>query len=167
MEWAEPQYAYSGVAVTRNFAAAAARHRAPPALGARHPEPEPGPVRRRRACRFWCAPHAKHLCPLAVRGSPHIDARDTSYQFALGLGAYEGGELTVEEEGGDSIAVVETRGAIARVDGRHVHWVRTHRGGVRFSLIFYDTAGRAPLPRGAAVDAAWVPHGERGAELGG
>ena len=31
---------------------------------------------------------------------------------------------------------------IARVDGRHVHWVRTWDDGERYSLIFYDTSDR-------------------------
>ena len=37
------------------------------------------------------------------------------------------------------VSVVETRGRVASLDGRHVHWVRTFRGGDRFSLIFYNT----------------------------
>lgn len=89
--------------------------------------------------------------------SPHIDQCDTSYQYALALGAFHGGELCVEEAGGRVVHVVETRGRIARVDGRHVHWVRTHGGGDRYSLIFYDTTGRRPQPRSAAVDTSWVP----------
>jgi hypothetical protein len=35
--------------------------------------------------------------------------------------------------------VVDTRGRIAKVDGRRVHWVRTFFGGTRYSLIFYNT----------------------------
>ena len=90
--------------------------------------------------------------------SPHIDHRDTSFQYALSLGEFEGGELCVEAEGGHGVAVVETRGRIARVDGRHVHWVRTHRGGDRFSLIFYNTTGTSEA-RGAPVDGTWAPFG--------
>ena len=73
------------------------------------------------------------------RGSPHIDTLAVAEQLAVGLGEYEGGELVVEEEGGDALAVVETRNAVARVDGRRVHWVRAFSGGDRFSLIFYCT----------------------------
>ena len=39
---------------------------------------------------------------------------------------------------GDAVEVVETRGAVASVDGRRVHWARTFRG-ERFSLIWYTT----------------------------
>jgi hypothetical protein len=53
---------------------------------------------------------------------------------------------------------VNTRGRMARVDGRKVHWVRTFTGGDRFSLIFYDTTDRQPTPvLDAGVDAAWAP----------
>ncbi|KAL1526122.1 hypothetical protein AB1Y20_014851 [Prymnesium parvum] len=91
MAFAEPEYKYSGVAVTHNFV-----------------------------------------------GSPHIDHCDTTYQFALALGDFEGGELCVEQDE-QTVCAVDTKGRIACVDGRYVHWVRTHRGGDRFSLIFYDT----------------------------
>ena len=71
-------------------------------------------------------------------GSPHIDTFDTAEQLAVALGDFEGGELCVESADGDAIEVVETRGAVASVDGRRVHWARTFRG-ERFSLIWYTT----------------------------
>ena len=71
-------------------------------------------------------------------GSPHIDTFDTAEQLAVALGDFEGGELCVESADGDAIEVVETRGAVASVDGRRVHWARTFRG-ERFSLIWYIT----------------------------
>ena len=37
------------------------------------------------------------------------------------------------------------------MDGRRVHWVQSFRGGDRYSLIFYDTTGKAPTPKGRAV----------------
>ena len=71
-------------------------------------------------------------------GSPHIDTFDTAEQLAVALGDFEGGELCVESADGDAVEVVETRGAVASVDGRRVHWARTFRG-ERFSLIWYTT----------------------------
>ena len=70
-------------------------------------------------------------------GSPHIDTHDSAPQLAVSLGSFTGGELCVEADGGDAVDVVDTRGRVAKVDGRRVHWVRAFRGGERFSLIFY------------------------------
>lgn len=103
MQWADPEYYYSGIAVTKNFVA-----------------------------------------------SPHIDDRDQSYQYAISLGDFtNGGQLCVEgqrlvrndnkETTEEFVNVVDTHNRIARVDGRHIHWVRSWEGGSRYSLIFYDT----------------------------
>ena len=73
-------------------------------------------------------------------GSPHIDRFDTGLQLAVSLGDFTGGELCVEAAEDDAIEVVDTRGRIAKVDGRKVHWVRAFTGGERFSLIFYTAA---------------------------
>merc|ERR1740124_15209 len=106
MNWADPDYYYSGIAVTKNFV-----------------------------------------------GSPHIDDRDQSFQYAVSLGDFsDGGELCVEGKHNtfthksrkfDYVNVVETRNRIAKVDGRNIHWVRSWmRGKDRYSLIFYDTTDR-------------------------
>lgn len=127
MDWADPDYFYSGIAVTKNFVA-----------------------------------------------SPHIDDRDQSFQYAVSLGDFTtGGELCVEgtSDGGtllgdeddetlqhdplELVNIVETHNRIARVDGRHVHWVRTWQGGDRYSLIFYDTSDRFPtsiVPSGVDLE---------------
>jgi hypothetical protein len=122
MDWADPHYFYSGIAVTKNFC-----------------------------------------------GSPHIDGCDQTYQYAVSLGDFDytrGGQLCVEgcfdgdvsladgTSTGDFVNVVETHNRIVRVDGRHVHWVRTfgqgqkQQGGKgdRYSLIFYDTSDRHITP---------------------
>lgn len=101
MDWVDPNYSYSGIAVTKNFL-----------------------------------------------GSPHIDDRDQSFQYAVSLGDFDGGQLCVEdgccESGQRTVHVVNTRNRVARVDGRHVHWVRTFCGGDRYSLIFFDTSDKFP-----------------------
>ena len=71
-------------------------------------------------------------------GSPHVDRFDRTYQLAAAFGDFEGGELCIDE-GGDTVGVVDTRGRLARVDGRRVHWVRPFRGSDRYSIIFYNT----------------------------
>jgi hypothetical protein len=134
-------------------------------------------------------------------GSPHIDDRDQTYQYAISLGNFtKGGELCVDggivamdlddppspttttttnnnsninHEGKNDnttatrtrnvpvIHVINTHDRLSRVDGRHVHWVRTWddptnscghsnddatKSCDRYSLIFYDTSNRCPTP---------------------
>lgn len=101
MDWADPNYYFSGIAVTKNFVS-----------------------------------------------SPHRDDRDVTFQYAVSLGDFAvGGELCVDgvdQCGREVVHVVNTHNRVARVDGRHVHWVRTWEGGDRFSLIFYNTSDRNP-----------------------
>lgn len=87
-------------------------------------------------------------------GSPHIDWRDVSHQYALSLGAFgAGGELCVDagdEGAGGGVMVVDTRGKVASVDGRFVHWVRGYglEEGDRYSLIYYVCREQNATPRG-------------------
>jgi hypothetical protein len=124
----------------------------------------------------------------AFRGSPHVDARDTSHQYVLALGDFsDGGALCVEEvaeeknvrpedpgdardtgdagdgdPGGDGagrgkktrdgerrapprrfvptghVLRVNVKNRVARIDGRHVHWVDGWSG-ERFSVVFFCT----------------------------
>ncbi|GMI18711.1 hypothetical protein TrLO_g4582 [Triparma laevis f. longispina] len=82
------------------------------------------------------------------RGSPHVDAKDTSWQYAVSLGAFEGGELCVDAGMvGEVVWEIVTRGKLGRVDGRFVHWVKEWSGEERFSLIFFccdEELRRAP-----------------------
>ena len=72
------------------------------------------------------------------RGSPHVDSKDSSYQYAISLGEFEGGELCVESgAGGREIVVVNTKEKLAKVDGRFVHFVKDWTGKERFSVIFF------------------------------
>lgn len=88
-------------------------------------------------------------------GSPHVDTLDTSWQLAVALGDFsEGGELCVD--GVDVLYIINTRGRLSKVDGRHVHWVRGHSGGDRYSIILYDTTAQKPTPKGAPVDVSWT-----------
>ena len=66
--------------------------------------------------------------------------------------AQQGGELCVDagaaaatpaDAAARPLHVVETKNRIAKVDGRHVHWVRTYTGGDRYSLVFYDVGSHA------------------------
>ena len=84
------------------------------------------------------------------RGSPHMDGFDISHQWAISLGDFEGGELCVECEP-DTIAVINTKGRAAKVDGRYPHWVAPYRG-ERYSVILFKTRGV-----GTPVGPAWFP----------
>mmetsp|Transcript_16531 Transcript_16531/g.24519 ORF Transcript_16531/g.24519 Transcript_16531/m.24519 type:complete len:436 (+) Transcript_16531:66-1373(+) len=114
------------------------------------------------------------------KGSPHIDARDVTWQYAAAFGdysyessnkgdvyengeeeersvddaLYQGGELCVESElaGGAEVILVDTRNRLARVDGRYPHWVRQYNVGCRYSLIWYRVAGQGTDPQRAVYD---------------
>ena len=83
------------------------------------------------------------------RGSPHVDTYDISYQWAVSLGAFEGGQLCIESAP-DEVSVVNTHGCAAKVDGRFPHWVAPWRGAERYSVIIFKTRGE-PAPKGPAV----------------
>ena len=91
----------------------------------------------------WADPKF-HYSGIAVTknfvASPHIDEQDKTFQFAISLGDFSGGELCIEESP-SSVVVIDTRHRIACIDGRFVHWVRNYTG-ERYSLIFYDTSDR-------------------------
>ena len=77
-------------------------------------------------------------------GSPHIDTYDIAPQYALSLGDFTqggGGELCVEESA-MQVAVVDTRGKLAKVDGRFPHWVLPYTG-ERFS-VFAEVGSECP-----------------------
>ena len=88
-------------------------------------------------------------------GSPHVDRNDIAPQFALSLGAFDAadgaaGALCVEE-GPFHVCMIDTRGRLARVDGRFPHWVAGYAG-ERYSVIWYRSAGERE-PRTVAVPA--------------
>ena len=105
-----------------------------------------------------------------VRGSPHVDALDVAAQFVASLGAFSsaekeekdalrgtGGFLCVEASP-TRVVCVDTRDAIAAVDGRFVHWVDPAYEGERFSLVWYRRTGdpRAAEPPARARARALV-----------
>jgi len=55
---------------------------------------------------------------------------------------HDHGTISIQAMEEDYVNVVDTHNRIARVDGRHVHYVRSFGGGNRWSLIFYDTTDR-------------------------
>jgi hypothetical protein len=138
MQWADPTYYYSGIAVTKNFIAS--------------------PHIDERDQSFQYAVSLGNF-------KNHSSSSSSSSGDAGGDAG--GGELCVEGKecrksqardgkndesnnclsGDDTfVNVVNTHNRIARVDGRRVHWVRTWAGGDRYSLIFYDTTDRNTTP---------------------
>eukprot|EP00933_Yihiella_yeosuensis_P041345 TRINITY_DN35739_c0_g1_i1.p1 TRINITY_DN35739_c0_g1~~TRINITY_DN35739_c0_g1_i1.p1 ORF type:complete len:608 (-),score=111.23 TRINITY_DN35739_c0_g1_i1:161-1984(-) len=94
------------------------------------------------------------------QGTPHIDASDVSYQYALSLGDFEeGGELCVESDEPDKVYMVNTHDRIARVDGRYVHWVRGFGDKERYSIIFFATNPAYAAERLRPFHEDFVPHG--------
>ena len=76
-------------------------------------------------------------------GSPHIDKENTGPFYGLALGDFEEGTgaLCVECSAFE-VAHVNTKGRLAKVDGRYPHWVSPYDPArTRFSLIYYQTEG--------------------------
>ena len=107
--------------------------------------------------------YAKRFTALAVTknftGSPHIDTLNTSAFYGLSLGDFtphDGGKIAVECSP-TLVAEVDTRGRLAKVDGRFPHWVTPYDdpadedgSGSRYSLIYYATSGDV-VPQTTAI----------------
>ena len=72
-------------------------------------------------------------------------------RYALSLGDFTGGALAVECSARE-VAVVETKGRLAKIDGRFPHWVEPYMG-ERYSIIWFRTEGVAERPTQAVFDA--------------
>lgn len=83
------------------------------------------------------------------KSSPHVDMNDKSFQYALSMGDFfNGGQLCVEASAAEVVSV-DTKNALAKVDGRYPHWVSPYEG-ERYSVIYYRVNGEA-LPRTTAL----------------
>jgi hypothetical protein len=95
---------------------------------------------------------AKQFTALAVtknfQGSAHIDTLNIAPFYGLSLGNFTGGKLCVECSP-TLVAEIDTKGKLAKVDGRFVHWVSDHEG-TRYSLIYYVTSGEV-VPQTTAI----------------
>lgn len=84
------------------------------------------------------------------QGSPHVDARDVTWQYAASFGDFcSGGELCIESEhpGGAEVVVLDTHNRLAKVDGRFPHWVsECEKGSRRYSVIWYQVEGQRSEP---------------------
>jgi hypothetical protein len=95
---------------------------------------------------------AKQFTALAVtknfQGSAHIDTLNIAPFYGISLGNFTGGKLCVECSP-TLVAEIDTKGKLAKVDGRFVHWVSDHEG-TRYSLIYYVTSGEV-VPQTTAI----------------
>ena len=95
---------------------------------------------------------AKQFTALAVtknfQGSAHIDTLNIAPFYGISLGNFTGGKLCVECSP-TLVAEIDTKGKLAKVDGRFVHWVSDHEG-TRYSLIYYVTSGEV-IPQTTAI----------------
>lgn len=101
------------------------------------------------------AAYAEQYSAIAVthnfQGSPHIDTENVGPFYGMSLGEFtpaRGGAIAVEY-GPRTVAHVDTRGRLGKVDGRFPHWVTPYEG-TRYSVIYYRTEG-APTPMTSAV----------------
>lgn len=106
---------------------------------------------------------AKQFTALAVtygfQGSPHIDKQNVGPFYGLSIGDFENGTGGVcVEMNARTIAVVDTKHKLGKVDGRFPHWVGPwdSENKERFSLIYYRTMGDAEPITSAAFDADGV-----------
>jgi predicted heme/steroid binding protein len=82
-----------------------------------------------------------------IVGSPHIDKQNTGPFYGLALGDFAAGTgaLCVEADW-QTVAHVNTRCRLGKVDGRFPHWVDGPYEGTRYSLIYYQTEGQHTPP---------------------
>jgi len=93
------------------------------------------------------------------RGSPHIDKQNAGPFYGLAFGDFAEGEggLCVECNA-RTVAQVNTRNRLAKVDGRFPHWVAPYDPDAkRYSLIYYKTDGEHMPPSTAFFTAADPP----------
>ncbi|OEU20068.1 hypothetical protein FRACYDRAFT_181589 [Fragilariopsis cylindrus CCMP1102] len=113
MDWVDPNYYYSGIAVTKNFVAS-------PHIDDRDQSFQ----------------YAVSLGEFNEGGGELCVEGNNNNNNGGGDDGDGDGRV-------DYVNVVETRNRIAKVDGRNVHWVRSWNGTAdRYSLIFYDTTDR-------------------------
>jgi len=101
-------------------------------------------------------------------GSPHIDTLNVGPFYGLSLGDFYGVGNDDDGAGGGGgggkiavectptiVAEVDTKGRLAKVDGRFPHWVTPYQG-TRYSLIYYVTSGEV-VPQTTAIFEPPVP----------
>lgn len=72
-------------------------------------------------------------------GSPHIDKQNTGPFYGLSLGDFPDGTGGVcVEVDSHTVAHVNTKNRLGKIDGRYPHWVAEYEN-ERYSLIFYST----------------------------
>jgi hypothetical protein len=76
---------------------------------------------------------------MGFTGSPHIDKQNTGPFYGLSLGNFLDGTGGVCVEADYlTVAHVNTKNQMGKVDGRYPHWVAPYTG-TRYSLIYYST----------------------------
>jgi hypothetical protein len=92
------------------------------------------------------------------RGSPHIDTTNIGPFYGLSLGDFADGEGGVQVEYDSmTVAEVNTKNRLGKVDGRFPHWVAPYDESCeRFSLIYYVTEGAVTPKTVAAFGAVLV-----------
>jgi len=86
------------------------------------------------------------------RGSPHIDTTNSGPFYGLAFGDFADGTGGIQVEvDAMTVAEVNTKGRLGKVDGRFPHWVAPYDEACeRFSLIYYQTEGDV-VPQTSAV----------------
>merc|ERR1712194_795069 len=86
------------------------------------------------------------------KGSPHIDTTNTGPFYGLSLGNFADGTGGIQVEyDAMTVAQVNTKNRLGKVDGRCPHWVAPYDEQCeRFSLIYYLTEGSL-IPQTTAV----------------
>lgn len=99
------------------------------------------------------------------RGSPHMDAHDTTVQYVVAVGDFTGGELCVDDDDDDNdntttVTQINVHNRLGRLEGRRVHWVTGWQGLCRYSVVYYSTSAAHHTPvQPQAVHNAWMKEG--------
>lgn len=143
LNWADPDFYYSGTAVTKNF------------VSSPHVDD-----------RDQTFQYAVSLGDFTTGGELCVDGWDASTvqkKEKEPVDSFDRKKETDDNDDGDNsfedkdvLHVVNTHNRIARIDGRFVHWVRPWQDGDRYSLVFYDTSHRHPTPLlPTGIDGSW------------
>lgn len=109
------------------------------------------------------APYTALAITANFQGSPHVDAHDTTVQYVVALGDFQGGQLCVDDDhdnddnSSTTVTQINVHNRLGRLEGRQVHWVQGWTGRDRYSVVYYSTSAVHATPiQPQSLHNAWM-----------